>query len=134
MLKKIFFVSKSALVLVEKSIFDPFLGFRNLRSWTLRTPEKWSKNGFSKKIRALLLLQLLILSLFNPLDFLFWPYFKYLQSYRKPFFQISDQTVWDIKKVLLQTIFGHKICGNFYFKSFFSAIAVLGQRVKMRKK
>ena len=129
MLKKKFFVSKSALVLVEKSIFNPFLGFGSARSPTLRTPEKGSKNNFSSKIRALLFLQLLILSLFHLLVFLFWPYFKYFLSYRETFFEISDQTVRDIKKMLKETIFTHKICGNFCFKSFFLAIMVLAQRV-----
>ena len=125
-------MSKSALRFVKKSIFNPFLGFRKLRSWTLRTPEKGSKNDSSSKIRALLFLQLLILSLFHLLVFLFWPYFKYFLSYRKLFFEISDQTVRDIKKMLKETIFTHKICGNFCFKSFFLPITVLGQRVKMR--
>ena len=122
-------MSKSALRFVKKSIFNPFLGFGSPRSQTLRTPEKGSKNDSSSKIRALLFLQLLILSLFHLLVFLFWPYFKYFQSYRETFFEISDQTVRDIKKMLKETIFTHKICGNFCFKSFFLTTMVWGQRV-----
>ena len=50
------------------------------------------------------------------------------------FLEISGQTVLDMKKLLIETIFSHKIYGNFCFKSFFLTKAVWGQWVKMCKK